>query len=308
MAEEFPAGLMEAIEHFSNPQICVETVAAKWPKGPECPRCEGKRLSYIKTRCTWTCLDCRKQFSVKVGTIFEDSPIQLNKWLCAMWMIGNCKNGVSSYEIARDLKVTQKTAWFMLHRLRYAMHHGSIDKMSGTVEADETFIGGKARNMPKGRREKMIKGRGPMGKEIVFGLLDRETGKVRTHHVETRRKHDLHAVIRETVEPGSELHTDALMSYEGLAEFNHKFVDHAETYVDGNVHTNRMENYWSLLKRTIKGTYVSIEPFHLFRYLDEQAFRYNERKDDDQGRFLKVLKSIVGKRLTWDVLTAQEVG
>src|SRR5665213_3511516 len=167
MAGEFPNGLIEAIEHFSNPQVCVDTVArAKWPNGPECPRCGQKRLSYVTTRCTWTCLECRKQFSVKVATIFEDSPIALNKWLCAMWLVGNCKNGVSSYEIARDLKVTQKTAWFMLHRIRYAMHHGTINKMSGTVEADETFIGGKARFMHKGRREKMIKGRGPMGKQI----------------------------------------------------------------------------------------------------------------------------------------------
>jgi transposase-like protein len=309
MAEEFPSGLLAAIEHFSNKEVCVATVAAaKWLKGPECPRCEGKRLSYITTRQTWTCLECRKQFSVKVGTIFEDSPIPLNKWLCAMWMIGNCKNGVSSYEIARDLQVTQKTAWFMLHRLRYALHHGTINKMSGTVEADETFIGGKARNMHAGRRAKMIHGRGPMGKEIVFGLLDRETGKVHTCHVSKRRKGNLHEVIREVVEPGSELNTDALKSYDGLAEYTHKVVDHAEAYVDGTVHTNRMENYWSLLKRTIKGTYVSIEPFHLFRYLDEQSFRYNERKDDDQGRFLKVLRAIVGKRLTWDVLTAQEAG
>ncbi len=307
MAEEFPNGLVAAIEHFANPQVCVDTVAAaKWPNGPECPRCQGKRLSYVTTRYTWTCLACRKQFSVKVGTIFEDSPIQLNKWLCAMWMIGNCKNGVSSYEIARDLQVTQKTAWFMLHRLRYAMHHGTINKMSGTVEADETFIGGKARNMHAGRREKMIKGRGPMGKEIVFGLLDRETGKVHTRHVSKRRKTNLHEVIREVVEPGSELNTDALKSYEGLDEYTHKVVDHAEAYVDGTVHTNRMENYWSLLKRTIKGTYVSIEPFHLFRYLDEQAFRYNERKLTDGERFWLVLSSIAGKRLTWDVLTAQE--
>jgi transposase-like protein len=309
MAEEFPNGLMEAIEHFSNPEVCIATVAAaKWPEGPECPRCANKRLSYVTTRKTWTCLECRKQFSVKVGTIFEDSPIALNKWLCAMWMIGNCKNGVSSYEIARDLQVTQKTAWFMLHRLRYAMHHGTINKMSGTVEADETFIGGKARFMHKGRREKMIKGRGPMGKEIVFGLLDRETGKVHTKHVRTRRKGDLQTEIRKVVEIGSELNTDALKSYDGLDEYTHKVVDHAETYVDGTVHTNRMENFWSLLKRTIKGTYVSIEPFHLFRYLDEQSFRYNERKANDAERFQMVLKSITGKRLTWSGLTAQEVG
>jgi transposase-like protein len=225
-----------------------------------------------------------------------------------MWMIANCKNGVSSYEIARALEVTQKTAWFMDHRIRYAMHHGTINKMSGTVEADETFIGGKARNMHASKREQKIKGRGPMGKEIVFGLLDHETGKVHTKHVSTRRKKDLQPIIREVVEPGSELHTDALESYAGLDEYTHKIVDHAEAYVQDNVHTNRMENFWSLLKRTIKGTYVSIEPFHLFRYLDEQSFRYNERHATDAERFHKVLGSVAGKRLTWNTLTSQEVG
>jgi transposase-like protein len=216
-----------------------------------------------------------------------------------MWMLANCKNGVSSYEIARALKVTQATGWFMLQRLRHAMHTGSINKMTGTIEADETFIGGKARNMHAGRRAAKIHGRGPMGKAIVFGLLDRETGKVRTSVVDGRRKHHLHSEIRENVAPGSELHTDALKSYDDLNEYTHKVVDHAEAYVDGNVHTNRLENFWSLLKRAIKGTYVSIEPFHLFRYLDEQSFRYNERTATDGERFQKVLAGVAGKRLTY---------
>src|SRR5579864_1180809 len=191
------SGLVEAIRYFSDPMICLETVSkAKWPKGPECPRCQSKKLSFLKTRLMWTCLNCRKQFSVKVGTIFEDSAIGLDKWLTAMWMLANCKNGVSSYEIGRAWNVTQKTAWFMLHRIRYAQHTGSINKMSGTVEADETFIGGKARNMHYGERTRKIHGRGPMGKAIVFGLLERETGKVRTKVVDTRKKHSLHAEIR----------------------------------------------------------------------------------------------------------------
>src|SRR5579863_5422534 len=294
------SGLIEAIEYFSDPMVCLETVSkAKWPDGPECPKCGAKRLSFLKTRLMWTCLECRKQFSVKVGTIFEDSAIPLNKWLVAMWLVGNCKNGVSSYEVARDLKVTQRTAWLMTHRIRYAMHTGSINKMTGEVEADETFIGGKARFMHADKRAEKIKGRGPMGKAIVFGLLERETGKVRTSVVGTRRKHHLHATIRENVEPKAALYTDALKSYDGLDEYTHKVVDHAETYVDGVVHTNRLENFWSLLKRSIKGTYVSVEPFHLFRYLDEQSFRYNERKSTDQERFQKVLGSISGKRLTY---------
>lgn len=198
---------MEAIRYFSDPLVCLEAVSkAKWPNGPECPRCQAKRLSFLKTRLMWTCLECRKQFSCKVGTIFEDSAIGLDKWLTAMWMLGNCKNGVSSYEIARALNVTQKTAWFMLQRIRFAQHHGSIDKFSGHVEADETFIGGKARNMHAGKRARVIRGRtGPEGKAVMFGLLDRETGKVRTSVVRTRRKGELQRQIRETVAPGSEV-------------------------------------------------------------------------------------------------------
>lgn len=304
------SSLMEVIRYFSDPMVCLETVAkAKWPNGPKCPRCQGKKLSFLKTRLMWTCLACRKQFSVKIGTIFEDSAVSLDKWLVAMWLEGNCKNGISSYEVGRALKVSQRTAWFMLHRIRYAMHTGSINKMSGTVEADETFIGGAARFMHKHKREEKVHGRGPGGKEIVFGLLERNTGKVRVHHVETRRKPELTAIVRDDVRRGSLVMTDELLSYEGLdAEYRHKVINHAEQYVDGNVHTNRMENFWSLLKRAIKGTYVSVESFHLFGYLDEQAFRYNERELTDAQRFQKVLGSVAGKRLTWNTLISQEVG
>jgi transposase-like protein len=305
------SGLMGAIRHYSNPLTCIEEVASvKWPKGEAvCPRCSSKKSSFLKTRLMWKCKDCKKQYSVKVGTIFEDSAIGLDKWLCAMWMLANCKNGVSSYEVARALEVTQKTAWFMLQRIRYAMHTGSINKMSGTIEADETFVGGAARFMHKHKREEKIHGRGPMGKQIVFGLLERKTGKVRLRHVKTRRKHELTELVRENVRKGSEVMTDELLSYDGLdSEYAHKVINHAEQYVDGNVHTNRMENFWSLLKRSIKGTYVSVEPFHLFRYLDEQSFRYNERKSTDAERFQKVLGSVAGKRLDWKTLTSQEVG
>lgn len=304
------SGLMEAIRYFSDPMICIEAVSkAKWPNGPECPKCGSQKLSFVKTRKTWTCLSCRKQFSVKVGTIFEDSPVGLDKWLTAMWMMSACKNGVSSYEIADALQITQKTAWFMMHRIRYAVHNGTINKMSGTVEADETFIGGAARFMHKHKRDEKVHGRGPGGKEIVFGLLERNTGKIRVHHVATRRKGELTGLVREHVRKGSEVMTDELLSYDGLdADYRHKVINHAEKYVDGNVHTNRMENFWSLLKRGIKGTYVSVEPFHLFRYLDEQAFRYNERELTSQQRFQKVLDAVGGKRLDWNTLTSQEVG
>jgi transposase-like protein len=247
-------GLLEAIRFFSDPQTCVEAVAnVRWPGGPFCPKCLRRRLSFLKTRLMWKCLDCKKQFSVKVGTIFEDSPVGLG--------------------------VTQKTAWLMLQRIRYAMHHGTFNKMTGTVEADETFIGGKARNMHHDEKVRKIRGRGPEGKAIVFGLLERETGKVRASVVDFRRKWQLQNAIHDNVAKGAEIHTDALHSYDSLDnDYAHKVIDHAEAHVNGNVHTNRLENFWSLLKRSLGGTYISVEPFHLFRDLDEQSFRYNERK------------------------------
>lgn len=297
----YPSSLMDAIRVFSDPKICLDVVAgAKWgSSGPVCPRCESKRLSFLKTRLMWKCLDCQKQFSVKVGTIFEDSPVGLDKWLCAMWLVANCKNGVSSYEISRDLKVTQTTAWFMMHRIRYAMHTGSINKLSGKVEADETFIGGKARNMHVAQRQRRITGTGGKDKVAVMGIVQRG-GEVRAMVVPNRKRQALQSEVRKHVEAGSALYTDALRSYSGLAsDYAHQVIDHAVAYVDGQVHTNTLENFWSLLKRTISGTYVSVEPFHLFRYLDEQSFRYNERKATDAERFQKVLRCVSGKRLTY---------
>lgn len=233
---------------------------------------------------------------MKAGTIFEDSALGLDKWLCAVWVIVNAKNGCSSCELGRALGVTQKTAWFMLHRIRLALHEGGVDKMSGQVEADETFIGGKARNMHfKDKKRKGIVGNGMSGKTAVAGLLERTKDKKASRVVvkvaATVKKGELQSNVREYVLKGSEVHTDSLLSYDGLSEeYTHNVINHAESYVRGHVHTNGMENFWSLLKRALKGTYVSVEPFHLFRYLDEQAFRFNERKDNDQGRFLHGLR------------------
>jgi len=220
-----------------------------------------------------------------------------------MWMLVNCKNGVSSWEIHRALGVTQKTAWFMLQRGRLAMQGKTGGKLGGDVEVDETFIGGKARNMHVKERARKIRGRGTEGKAIVAAVLERG-GKVRAAVVEDRRKKGLQALVRENVEVGSNLYSDALKSYEGLSEdFTHQVIDHAVAYVDGQVHTNGMENFWSLLKRGLKGTYVSVEPYHLFRYVDEQAFRYNNRRDmNDADRFNMVMSQIVGKRLTYKSL------
>ena len=222
-----------------------------------------------------------------------------------MWLIANCKNGISSYELARNLGIQQKSAWFMLHRIRLAMQSGSIEKLSGHVEADETFISGKARNMHKSKRAEKTTGRGSSAKVAVMGLLERH-GEVRTKIVPDTRSRTLQVEVRENVKPGSKVHTDALQSYRGLnAEYIHNVVDHAERYVDGHVHTNGSENFWSLLKRGIKGTYVSVEPYHLFRYLDEQAFRFNEREGNDADRFGKALGTVGGRRLTYNDLTGK---
>ncbi len=308
MKGDFPETLQEAVSYFANGDTAFEfMVSLRWPRGVVCPRCGASDVHFIKSRKLWECKHCKekKQFSVKVGTIFEDSPIPLSKWLCAVWMIANDKNGVSSYEVHRALGVTQKTAWFMMHRIRLAMQSNSFEKLQGEVEADETYIGGKVRNMHVNRQRKNGRGTGGMGKAIVMGLLERK-GRVVARVLQNNKRVSLHKIVHEYVLKGSSIMTDALRSYNGLSEhYNHEAIDHAVSYVRGRCHTNGLENFWSLLKRSIKGTYISVEPFHLFRYLDEQMFRFNERKDDDGGRFLKAVSGVVGKRVRYDELTGK---
>jgi transposase-like protein len=253
----------------------------------------------LSTRPVLKCRDCKKQFSYKVGTIFEDSPLGLDKWFVAVWAIANAKNGISSHELGRALGVTQKTAWFMLHRVREAMRTGDFRKLSGTVESDETFVGGRAENMHASKRQKRIRGRGAIGKSIVHGILERG-GEVRAKVVGTTEAITLQANIRGNVETGATLYTDALKSYDGLSRsYIHEAIDHATEYVRGNVHTNGIENFWSLFKRMLGGTYVQVAPFHLQRYVDEEVFRFNQRKDKDAGRFDDVMAHVAGRRLTW---------
>src|SRR5437879_2633242 len=308
---ETPSDLRNAIVYFNDVEHCREfMVELRWPDGKvKCPRCGSEHVLWIAKERVWKCYGKHDhaKFSLKTGTIFEDSPIALEKWLPAAWLIINCKNGISSYELARDLKVTQKSAWFMLHRIRLAMQSGTFEKLGGEVEADETFIGGKARNMHVAQRKRRITGTGTKDKTAVMGILERG-GKVRTVVVPNRRRSALQGEIRKHVEAGAALYTDALLSYDGLAgDYAHKVVDHAVEYVSGPCHTNGLENFWSLLKRGISGTYVSVEPFHLFRYLDEQTFRYNNRKDlDDSGRFALGMSQVFGKRLTYNQLTGKD--
>ena len=310
---ESPKTLLEAIQYFSDEQICIDAVAAmRWSDGPICPDCDTANPYYIKTQKRWKCRECRRQFSVKVGTIFEDSPISLKKWLPALWLLCNCKNGVSSYEIARDLDVTQKTAWFMLQRLRLVLKEGNPSKLGGNggaVEMDETFVGGKLKNMHKSRKpKKASQGHGIVGKAIVVGMLERQ-GRVRAEVVEDRTQTVLHALVAKHLENGATLVTDEWGGYKGT-DLQHEIINHAVEYVNGLVHTQGIENFWALLKRGLGGTYVSVEPFHLFRYIDEQAFRYNNRatKDNpinDLDRFTLALSQVANKRLTYAELTGK---
>jgi transposase-like protein len=298
-----PTTLIEAVRHFSDLKVCHEyMVNIKWPDGKIiCPKCGSDHVGEIKSRHMFQCKrkDCRKQFSTKVGTIFEDSALGLDKWFVAVWCIVNAKNGISSHELGRALGVTQKSAWHMLHRIRLAMRTKSFNrKLEGTVEADESFIGGAAKYK---RRKDQLKGRGAIGKAIVMGLLERK-GEVRVKVIPNYKRVTLHKHVREHVKEGSELFTDALESYNGMDEYVHEVIDHAVSYVKGRVHTNGLENFWTLLKRGIKGTYVAVAPFHLQRYLDEQSFRFNNRKGSDATRFLAAMLSVCGKRLTFKEL------
>ena len=317
--ESEPNTLVEAVRYFADPDAALTfMVQLRWPDGEvACPTCGSKAVIFLKTRRIWKCgADHeRRQFSVKVGTIMEDSPMGLDKWLSAMWLLANCKNGISSYELARDLDITQKSAWFMLQRIRLAMQNGSVVTLGGpdggAVEVDETFIGAKARSMNAKQRRKAAEGgrgtSGPYkfaGKSLVMGMLERG-GKVVAKVVKHRDRLSLLPPVVEHVSLGSKIMTDEHPSYEPIGrwpDYQHQVIDHTVAYVDGNVHTNNIENFWALLKRGLKGTYVSVEPFHLFRYLDEQMFRFNEREATDKYRFVQVAKSIFGKRLTYDEL------
>jgi transposase-like protein len=312
-----PKTLQEAILYYSDEQVCIDVVAAmRWPDGkPTCPACGHKDHYYLKSQRRWKCKECWKQFSVKVGSVFEESPLSLDKWLITLWMLVNCKNGVSSYEVHRAIGVTQKSAWFMLQRLRLTLKEDRGNcKLGGPnteVETDETFVGGRKKNMHKDRVLRYEQKGGAQGKTVVQGFLDRDLRKVRANIVPNVKRETLQAAIMKEVKYGSKVYTDDAVAYNELrSRFVHEMVNKTESYVKGRVHVNGMENFWSLLKRTLNGTYVAVEPFHLSRYIDEQVFRYNHRGSKeapmtDVDRFELALSQIAGKRLTYAEVTGK---
>ncbi len=299
-----PTSLIEAVTYFADLDVATDYVAQiRWPNGPTCPACGSTEHSYLSTRRLWKCKSCKKQYSVKVGTIFEDSPVPLTKWLPAVWLVANSKNGISSHEAGRALGMTQKTAWFMLHRIRLAMQTGTFEMFDGDgpVEVDETFIGGRARNMHARDRDRKL----AEGKTMVMGGRQRD-GQVRAEVADGSRERTLKRFVYSRVPYGRKVYTDGHAGYTGLErEYSHETVDHMTEYVRGQVHTNGIENFWALLKRGIHGSYVSVKPFHLFRYLDERVFAYNQRDLKDLGRFTLLLHGAAGRRLTWAELTAK---
>jgi transposase-like protein len=327
-----PKTLREAILFFDDAENCRKfMIAVRWEDGVvRCPICDSDAVIYLENAKLYYCRakHPKQKFSLKVGTIFEDSAISLAKWLPAYWLLANCKNGISSYELARAIGVTQKSAWFMLHRIRYSLNQSADSKFEGggPIEVDESYHGGAPKNRHLSKREQNPKfvmddngqkiknpdykskaGHGT-DKTPVFGMLDRETREVRAHVIPQIRRDVLMDAILANVEKGSKIYSDQLVAYKSLPamDFVHKTVNHLYEYVRGDVHTNGIENFWSLLKRTLKGTYVAVEPFHLDQYVAEQVFRFNNRKDkDDYDRFMIAVSQATGKRLTHAELTGK---
>ncbi len=319
-----PKTLLEAIKFFSEYENCRQyMIDVRWADGiVRCPTCGSDKVTYLEKARLYNCRTkhSKQKFSLKVGTIYEDSAISLEKWLPATWLLSNCKNGISSYELARALGVTQKSAWHMLHRIRKAMEVTGDAPMGGdgkTVVTDETFVGGKVTNMHHKRLQKQKKQVRPervqqynnvWGNKIaVQGIFDKETREIRAKVVPNVRRKTLQKEILASVVWGSTMHTDSASVHSNLKEkFVHQTVNHAVEYVRGEVTTNSLGNFWSLLKRNLNGTYVAVEPYHLDRYLAEQVFRFNTSKSmNDSARFRKALSQIVGKRLTYAEVTGK---
>ncbi|MCP5433206.1 MAG: IS1595 family transposase [Alphaproteobacteria bacterium] len=304
MTKQFDS-LIELMEALPDEQSAIDHFTAiRWKDGAFCPHCGSTKIYHFSDKRSHKCGACRARFSIKVGTIFEDTKIPLRKWMMAIWLITSHKKGIASTQLAKDIKVTQKTAWFMLHRLRHAAMTKSFSApLKGTVEADETYVGGKAKNKHASKREKGTQG--GRGKVIVFGMLERE-GQLRTLHISNLKAHNVHGIISDHVEPGANIMTDEHVSFVGLqGRYHHHTVNHsAGEYVRHFfAHTNGIESVWALLKRQIIGIHHWVSQKHLSRYLGEMAWRYNRRNLEEGDRLNALLSSTDG-RLTYRALVA----
>ena len=297
--------LIELFERFPNQEAARSYMEAiRWPNGPECPYCDGTERIGKRKGGYYRCGPCREDFTVRTGTVMERSHIPLHKWLYAMYMLVTSRKGVSSVELHTKLKITQKSAWFMLHRLREACRDKD-SPLSGIVEIDETYVGGKQRNK---HADKKVEGRGPVGKAPVLGMRQRG-GKVIAMPIKMTDKGTIQDIIFKHVEEDTTIYTDEHQSYGGLdlEGYEHDTVNHSEgEYVDGPVHTNSIEAVWAVFKRGLKGIYHHVSVKHLARYVDEYAFRLNEGSVDNHtmDRIAAMLLGAEGKRLTFEDLTA----
>lgn len=310
--------MLEAVRMFGDEQVAHDFfVAMRWPDSVvACPRsCGSVNVAYMPKRRRWYCNDCKGQFTAKVGTVFEDSPLGFSKWLPAFWLLASNRNGISSHELGRALKVTQRTAWFMLQRVRLAMEDETFEKLAGVVESDEAYIGGSWESMNRKRRRAVEKAglTAYSSKAAVIGMAERKRpdgrkGRVRAFAVKDTTHKTLLPLLTQSIDQDATLYTDEATLYTHINEFflRHASVNHSlKEYVRGNVHTNNIECFWAVLKRTIGGTYTHVHPRHLDRYLAEQVYRFNERENDDGPRFAKATKGADGKRLTYKALTAK---
>lgn len=301
-----PGTLLAAMRYYDAETARAYITSIKWPDGPCCPKCGSVNVAEIPTRARFRCRErgCRTQFSLITGTIMESTHLRLDQWIAAVWMIANCRNGVSSCEIARTIGCKQQSAWHLLHRVRHILAPETEGQFKGEVEADETFVGGLFKFMSESRRKRAENNGRPNGKSVVHAMKERETGMIRAEVIPAAKLEYVRDAVMENVAEGSTLYTDSARVYDWAAQvYKHETVNHNVEYVRGRCHTNGLENYFNCLRRGLKGTYIKAHHEHLTAYVNEQTYRFNRRKDSDWQRFDRAMRQIVGKRLTYKELT-----